>query len=506
MECHREPYPKIAMSVVEPSPPDQPDVVTSTAASATRLGRSMHRRWLIEGARTAVLVAPRWQGMQAPPMLLLGLVLLNLLIVIGAERLWLTGAALFNWRPLLAGWLGTCALAWVAYGLRPGIDFLRAERAPGAGHLFALLVTQACLLDLLYGGFWVGFIRLFGADALYGERFGDVAAYWVWGAWIALLAWQALANAVLLARATGRRLAAVAAALLLGLLGLAEGFVDQQKYWVADPTDRAAYPAEPVALELTQEVIERQPVLLAERLEALQGQRPGLVDVYALTFAPYAAEDVFSRESAMVAEVMGERFDAEGRVLQLVNHAQTLSDWPWATALNLQRAITRIAGLMDKDEDVLFIHLTSHGAQNGDLAAQFWPLSVAPITVRQLKTWLDEAGIRHRVISISACYSGAWIDPLADEHTLVMTAADAEHTSYGCGRHSELTFFGRAVFDEQLRLKTRSFTEAHAAARLVIEQREQEAGKDDGYSNPQIRVGAAIAARLQRLREQLERG
>jgi hypothetical protein len=42
-----------------------------------------------------------------------------------------------------------------------------------------------------------------------------------------------------------------------------------------------------------------------------------------------------------------------------------------------------------------------------------------------------------------------------------MTAADADHTSYGCGRLSELTFFGRALFDEQLR-KTHSFEQAFA--------------------------------------------
>jgi len=47
-----------------------------------------------------------------------------------------------------------------------------------------------------------------------------------------------------------------------------------------------------------------------------------------------------------------------------------------------------------------------------------------------------------RVISVSACCSGSWIAPLAGDTALVMTAADADHTSYGCGRRSELTFFG----------------------------------------------------------------
>ena len=44
---------------------------------------------------------------------------------------------------------------------------------------------------------------------------------------------------------------------------------------------------------------------------------------------------------------------------------------------------------------------------------------------------------------------------------------------------------------------------AHAAARTVIKEREEEAGKDDGYSNPQISVGSAIRERLARLRERL---
>jgi hypothetical protein len=97
---------------------------------------------------------------------------------------------------------------------------------------------------------------------------------------------------------------------------------------------------------------------------------------------------------------------------------------------------------------------------------------------------------------VSACYAGSWIPALEDDATMVLTAADADHTSYGCGYKSELTFFGRAMFDEQLRTQTRSFEQAHAAAREVIRKREIEAGKDDGYSNPQLSAGAAIRTKL----------
>ena len=132
-------------------------------------------------------------------------------------------------------------------------------------------------------------------------------------------------------------------------------------------------------------------------------------------------------------------------------------------------------------------------------------MTVTPVRPAELRAWLDQAGIRYRVISISACYSGSWIAPLAGDTTLVMTAADANHTSYGCGRRSELTFFGRAMYDEQLRNNTLSFEDAHAAAREIIKKREEEAGKDDGYSNPQISVGAKIRPRLARLEEQLKK-
>ena len=158
---------------------------------------------------------------------------------------------------------------------------------------------------------------------------------------------------------------------------------------------------------------------------------------------------------------------------------------------------------MDRDEDVLFIHLTSHGASDGELAADFWPLAVEPVVPPDLKQWLDAAGIRYRVLSISACYAGNWIAPLAADGTLVITASDADNTSYGCGKKSDLTFFGRAMYDEQLRTTTRSFTEAHAAARTIIKQRETEAGKDDGHSNPQIKVGGKIVPVLERMNKRL---
>jgi hypothetical protein len=211
---------------------------------------------------------------------------------------------------------------------------------------------------------------------------------------------------------------------------------------------------------------------------------------------------VFLRESSMVSDLLAERFDARGRVVHLANHPLTARTHPWATPANLERAVEALAARMDRENDLLVVYLTSHGAKDFRLAAANGPLRVDPLSPSELRRALDNAGIRNRVIAVSACYSGGWIAPLASDTTLMMTAADAHNTSYGCGRLSELTFFGRALFNEQLRT-THSFEQAFAAAVPVIRRREIEARKDDGFSNPQISVGEKIRPVLRDLEQRL---
>jgi hypothetical protein len=56
-----------------------------------------------------------------------------------------------------------------------------------------------------------------------------------------------------------------------------------------------------------------------------------------------------------------------------------------------------------------------------------------------LKAYLDEAALRYRLVSVSACHSGGFIPPLADSHTFIVTAAHAARRSFGCGNESEIT-------------------------------------------------------------------
>ena len=455
--------------------------------------------WWRQGARTALFQRPDWRGLQATPTLVALLVAVPFLVGVLLQRLYITGAASFYWPALQMGWLSVALTAWTCWWLVPRHDQSACDcAAPSAAALFAMLAAQSLVLSLAPALILLPMVR----TGLLAEPASGAASAWLrWLAWLLPMAWVVAAQMLLLWRASERPARQRGAAMaLLSAVFVAGAWLQPLRLWYPDePTNAAASPA---PMQLTQELFEDQAATLDLRLAAIAPQRPGLIDVYAITFAPYADEDVFLRESRMVAGVMAERFDAAGRTVQLVNHRSTLREWPWATPLNLQRTIEHIARRMDRNEDILFIHLTSHGARSGSLAAGFWPLSTDSLTPAMLKAALDAAGIRHRILSISACYSGSWIEPLADEHTLVMTAADADHTSYGCGRKSELTYFGRAMYDEQLRSQTLSFETAHAAARRVIDEREKQAGKDDGYSNPQIRVGAAMREHLLRLERQ----
>jgi len=454
------------------------------------VGRGVLGPWLRAGARSALFKAPRWPEARPSSIGLLTVLVVGLGVLL--QRGTVAGPALFYWQAINSGWLSTVLLLWVCWLVGRG-----SPQAAGAAVLFGVLLAQQLLISMPLWGVYLALTHWPAASA------SRSVAWLLWGIPLLVVGWGALAGAWLLCRQTER--SGLRATVLLVIVAMAalDLFVPPMPFWYADEPKAKAELADK-RLHLTQEVAEAQSGAVIAALNALQPQRPGVVDLYAITFAPYASEDVFAREASMVSDVMRSRFDAQGHVIQLQNHASTASSLPWATRLNLQRAIQRAASLMDRDEDILFIHLTSHGARDGQLATEFWPLDVEPVTPQLLKTWLDDAGIRYRVISVSACFSGSWIAPLSDPGTLVMTAADAEHTSYGCGSRSELTFFGRAMYDEQLRSSTHSFEAAHAAARQLIDQREREVGKSDGYSNPQISVGSAVRLPLAALQVRLD--
>ena len=149
---------------------------------------------------------------------------------------------------------------------------------------------------------------------------------------------------------------------------------------------------------------------------------------------------------------------------------------------------------MNADEDTLFLFLSSHGYRDHRLSAVQPPLELASLTPTALARLLQDAGIKWRVIVVSACYSGGYIEPLRDDNTIVITASAAERTSFGCETGRDFTYFGEAYFRDALE-RTRSFTQAFELAKASVAKREADEGLTP--SLPQMWVGRAIGERLQ---------
>jgi len=332
---------------------------------------------------------------------------------------------------------------------------------------------------------------------------------WFEGAWAAfsfdhyypLFGWWALACLAATLRWSGpaglRRLGA--ALLFAGLLGLPLWNLPREELWVPpyEEADTAGAPR-----PASEETLYAQPALLEAALGRLLPGRPGTEDLYFVGFAGDGGQDVFLHEVEAVERLFRERFDTAGRSVLLANSPRTTLDYPFASATALQRTLERVAAAMDREEDVLFLFLTSHGSEDHRLLTDLWPLELRQIDPPLLRQLLDEAGVRWRVVVVSACYAGGFIEPLQDEGTIVMTAADAVSTSFGCSEGAGFTWFGQALFDEELR-RSHSFVGAFERAAASIERREREEGETP--SHPQLFVGDAIRDRLPGLEARLEK-
>jgi len=246
-------------------------------------------------------------------------------------------------------------------------------------------------------------------------------------------------------------------------------------------------------LTIDEEMLYGQSRLLDEYLSRIEAGKPGVPEIFFLGFAG-DEEGVFMRETITVEQLFKDRYATAGHTLILVNNPATARRLPFANHESLSRALRRIGEQMNGEEDLLFLFLTSHGSADHRFSIKFSPFGFSDITPEMLRTALDEAGIKRRVVVVSACYSGGFIPRLADPDTLVITAADADRNSFGCNDTNDLTDFGRAYFDEALR-ETRSFTEAFERAKATIAAREAADGITS--SNPQIAGGESLHAQLE---------
>ena len=224
----------------------------------------------------------------------------------------------------------------------------------------------------------------------------------------------------------------------------------------------------------------RQGPLLADMLEAVPASTAA-AELYSLTVAGDGRQSVFMREVDYVDALLAERFAARGQIT-LVNHRDQLTERPLATRETIARAVRTLAERSGA-EDLIFIYLTSHGSADHQLVLAQPRMALDDLPATDLATLLQPLAERDKVVVISACYSGGFIEPLKSPNTLVITAARADRVSFGCSEESDFTYFGRALFAEALQ-QTRDIVQAFTLAQARVAEREQA----DHYqaSEPQI--------------------
>jgi len=246
-----------------------------------------------------------------------------------------------------------------------------------------------------------------------------------------------------------------------------------------------------------------QQSVLQRALSSLAPRVPGRINMYMLALGGDGTQEVFRREAAFVRDQFDSGFGTRNRSLALVNSRTTVTEMPMATITSIRESLKAIAARMDREQDILFLFLTSHGSKEHELVLSQNNMGLRSLPARELGGLLRESGILWKVIVISACYAGGFIEHLKDERTLVIAAARQDRPSFGCEDDRDFTYFGRAYFKESLP-KSGSFEEAFSKAEALVREwelrdfRERKKSGTPEFSYPQIYQAAPINAHLRR--------
>jgi hypothetical protein len=404
---------------------------------------------------------------------------------------------------LLLGFIGTeQPAAFYTYGL----NYL------GAAYLFdlmlILLIARLARADLAQTGGLL--IATLAATPLYlvvthllfhHSAESESGLLPVWTIWMLALTWQLYILFRLLRLFLTIRVGrALLLAVFNGVLSISSlWFLPQSELWYTAPTNSPLARLYQLSVE---DLFYDQRPLLEQTLKNLDGNRPGVADLYLLAVGGYGLERVFLNEVEYVRDLFDERYDTHGRSLVLVNNVETLDRYPLANRHNLQDSLDAIGKQMDPEEDLLFLFMTSHGSSSHRFSVSFGPVPLDDLTPQQVRQALDDAGIRWRVIIVSTCYSGGFIEPLKDPYTLVITAAAPDRQSFGCHAASEFTDFATAYFKHALK-QQRDFIQAFDLAAAWVAEKEQREKRQ--ASQPQRFVGEAMREKLSQLDSEWQR-
>jgi Peptidase C13 family len=247
---------------------------------------------------------------------------------------------------------------------------------------------------------------------------------------------------------------------------------------------------------VAEELLYDQPARIAAAVESVQPAAAHASAVYFVGFAGDGDQGVFRREALYAAQAFGARFDSTPRSVLLINDVEDRDSYPLASVSGLAQTLKLLPSRMNPDQDVLVLFLTSHGSEEG-LEVQNGSLPLGQLSPADLHQALDASGIRWRIVVVSACYAGVFLDELKTDTTAIVTASDAEHSSFGCDADRDLTWFGEAFLKDALPGSDSLEDAFHKAAALIARREDAE---HQVHSNPLLYIGPLMRAKLLELK------
>jgi hypothetical protein len=148
-------------------------------------------------------------------------------------------------------------------------------------------------------------------------------------------------------------------------------------------------------------------------------------------------------------------------------------------------ALMGSAAELSRPDDLIFVYVSTHG-RKGSLERKIGPVLQAPLTGPALAKLLAPVNKNPSIVLLSACFSGSLINDTGTQNRIIITAASAERTSFGCAATSRHTYFGQAVL-QGFGYRGKTLQQIFALIKALVAQMEQAQRK--APSDPQIFVG-----------------
>lgn len=161
---------------------------------------------------------------------------------------------------------------------------------------------------------------------------------------------------------------------------------------------------------------------------------------------------------------------------------------PEGTAM--EREIAQMAAEAVDGEDIVVVMLTSHGSP-GLMAIKTTPNGpIAGVTADGLAEFLAPLSNDRQILILQACFSGSLINDLRSPNRIIMTAAAADRSSFGCNPDSDNTWFIKSMTRAMAEVGAQggSWEQVFARTRALVTADEAAVGVP--ASNPQRFVGA----------------